>query len=345
MEFRPALERDGDEGPVESQERTLDHAMRPQSLDTFVGQARVVENLRVSIQAARLRGEPVDHILLSGLPGLGKTTLAEIISREMGVGLRTTTGPVIDKPADLAGILTSLNPGDVLFVDEIHRLPSHVEEYLYSAMEDFRLVIVLDQGARARTVPLDLDPFTLVGATTREGLLASPFRARFGIHERLDPYPLDHLMAIARRSAGLLDLNLTEGAAETIASRARGTPRLVNRYLRRIRDFAQVSEKDVADQTLAASALARLGLDTEGLLPLDRQLLEILRRSGRPVGLKSLAVAVGEEERTIEDVYEPFLIRKGLVAKTPRGRVITDHGIQHLATLGRNGPSTDSSES
>jgi Holliday junction DNA helicase RuvB len=330
MEFRPAVQRDQEDRPVEPQDAHLDRSLRPDQLEGFIGQERVVDNLKVAIAAARIRGEPVDHILLSGLPGLGKTTLAEIVAKEMGVSLRATSGPVIDKPSDLAGVLSSLSPGDVLFVDEIHRIPIQVEEYLYSAMEDFKLVIVLDQGPRARSVPIQLSPFTLVGATTREGLLSSPFRARFGIHERLDPYPLSDLLKIAERSARLLTMPLTKGAATILAERARGTPRLINRYLRRIRDFAQVSNRIEIDESVALQALERLGLDATGLLPLDRRLLEILKRSGRPVGLKTLAVALGEEDRTIEDVVEPFLIREGLIEKTPRGRTLSREGLKYL---------------
>jgi len=323
------MDRDGgDEAP--SVPETVDTALRPGSLEAFVGQGQVVSNLEVAVRAAKLRGEHLDHVLFSGLPGLGKTTLAEIVAREMGVGFRATSGPVVDRPGDLAGLLTNLSAGDVLFIDEIHRLPTQVEEYLYSAMEDFKLVIVLDQGARARTVPIDLNPFTLVGATTREGLLSSPFRARFGIHERLEPYPLPDLVQIARRSASLLGVDMVAEAAELIATRARGTPRLVNTYLRRIRDVAQVESGGRIDVATANSALERLGLDAVGLLPVDRRLLEILARSGNPVGLKTLAVAIGEEDRTIEDVYEPFLIRQGFVAKTARGRVITERGFEVL---------------
>ena len=293
-----------------------------------MGQGQVTANLGVAIRAARLRNEHVDHVLLSGLPGLGKTTLAEIIAKEMGVGFRATAGPVIDRPGDLAGLLTNLSPGDVLFIDEIHRLPTQVEEYLYSAMEDFKLVILLDQGPRARSVPIDLSPFTLVGATTREGLLSSPFRSRFGIHERLEPYALEDLVSIAARSAGLLDIEMTKEAAALIASGSRGTPRLVNRYLRRIRDVAQVEAKGIIDEGTAKAALNRLGLDAAGMLPLDRRLLNTLARAGTPVGLKMLAVALGEEDRTVEDVYEPFLIREGYMARTARGRIITSLGLE-----------------
>lgn len=325
--FRPAMDRDDAGSPPPPQE-PLDNALRPSSLEAFVGQGQVTANLGVAIRAARLRNEHVDHVLLSGLPGLGKTTLAEIIAKEMGVGFRATAGPVIDRPGDLAGLLTNLSPGDVLFIDEIHRLPTQVEEYLYSAMEDFKLVILLDQGPRARSVPIDLSPFTLVGATTREGLLSSPFRSRFGIHERLEPYALEDLVSIAARSAGLLDIEMTKEAAALIASGSRGTPRLVNRYLRRIRDVAQVEAKGIIDEGTAKAALNRLGLDAAGMLPLDRRLLNTLARAGTPVGLKMLAVALGEEDRTVEDVYEPFLIREGYMARTARGRIITSLGLE-----------------
>jgi Holliday junction DNA helicase RuvB len=304
-----------------------DPALRPQSLAEFIGQEPVVQNLSVAIQAARLRDAPLDHVLLSGLPGLGKTTLAEIVSRELGVGFRGSSGPVLDRPADLAGLLTGLQRGDVLFIDEIHRLPTQVEEYLYGAMEDFKLVIMLDQGPRARSVPVSLEPFTLVGATTREGLLSGPFRARFGIHERVEPYDIDQLVLVARRSAGLLDVELSDDAARTVASGSRGTPRLVNHYLRRIRDLALVEGRSSIDAELAHRGLVRLGVDQRGLLPLDRRLLEVLHQAApNPVGLKTLAVTLGEEDRTIEDVYEPFLIREGYVAKTARGRVLTRLG-------------------
>jgi len=320
----------------------LDLALRPKTLDEFVGQESVVRNLRVALKAAEMRDEPVDHILLSGPPGLGKTSLAAVVARERGVGFREISGPRLDKPADLAGILTGLRRGDILFIDEVHRLRSQVEEYLYSAMEDWKLVIVLDQGPRARTVPLSIHPFTLIGATTREGLLSAPFRARFGIQERLEPYETKDLIAVAHRTANLLSLEIEEEAANRIASRARGTPRMVNRFIRRIRDLALVEGEGRADLAVVDEALLRIGLDEAGLLPLDRMILDALLRSEpHPVGLKTLAVSIGEEERTIEDVYEPFLLREGFLAKTPRGRVLTDRGRQSLAHS-RMGPAQGS---
>ena len=333
--FRPALE------PREASVRSpldqgLDLALRPRTLLEFVGQKSVVRNLDVALKAAAMRDEPVDHILLTGAPGLGKTTLAAVVARERGVAFREISGPRLEKPADLAGILTGLRRGDVLFIDEIHRLRGQVEEYLYAAMEDFKLVIVLDQGPRARTVPITIHPFTLIGATTREGLLSAPFRARFGIHERLETYSVQDLLRVAQRTAGLLGVRLEDDAAERIASRARGTPRMVNRFLRRIRDLSQVEAEGRADVAVVEEALLRIGLDDSGLLPVDRMILGVLQRAAPlAVGLKTLAVSVGEEERTIEDVYEPFLLREGFLAKTPRGRVLTDRG---FAAMGSSPP-------
>jgi Holliday junction DNA helicase RuvB len=313
--------------PEDGRERTLDLALRPRSLDAFIGQKPAVRNLKVAIEAARLRGEPLDHTLLSGLPGLGKTTLAELIARELQVNIKTTSGPVVERAADLAGLLAGLKHRDVLFIDEIHRLSPAVEEYLYSAMEDYVLDIVIDQGPRARSVRLQIEPFTLVGATTREGLLAPPFRARFGVFERLEPYEVPDLVTIATRSASLLKVGIDQDAAKMVAERARGTPRLVNRFLRRLRDLAQVEKRVKIDLDLAGRGLERLGLDERGLSALDRQLLEVLARAaGAPVGLKTLAISVGEDERTIEDVYEPFLIREGYIDKTSRGRVLLPRG-------------------
>lgn len=317
-------------------DRGLDHALRPLSFGEFVGQPSVRSNLEVYIQAARLRKEPLDHILLSGLPGLGKTTLAEIIAREMGGELHTTSGPVLERPGDLAGILTNLKRGDILFVDEIHRLPIAVEEYLYSAMEDFCIDIMLDQGPRARSVRLDVERFTLVGATTREGLLSPPFRARFGVLERLEPYPAADLMTIAHRSSRLLGVTLAPEAAKILAENARGTPRIVNRFLRRMRDLAQVTGVANINEALAKKGLIMVGVDETGLLKVDRAILEtIALASGQPVGLRTLAITVGEDDRTVEDVYEPHLIRSGFLLKTARGRMLTHRG---YAVLGRKAP-------
>jgi len=305
------------------EERAREASIRPRRLDEFIGQRPVVENLRVYIDAARRRGEPLDHLLLSGMPGLGKTTLAHLIAAEMGTGCRATSGPVLEKAKDLVGILTELEAGDVLFIDEVHRLSTVVEEYLYSAMEDRRIDILIDQGPNARSIQIDLRPFTLVAATTREGNLTAPFRARFGIHERLEPYPEEEMLRILRRSAGIFGIELTEGGGKALARRCRGTPRLANRYLRRVRDFAEVEGGAAIDAAAAEGALARLGVDPLGLDALDRRILEVVGRSrGEQDGVKTISVTVCEDERTIEDVYEPYLIRRGFLAKTPRGRVL-----------------------
>ena len=297
--------------------------LRPRRLHEFVGQRAVTDNLRVYIEAARSRGEALDHILLSGMPGLGKTTLAHLVAEEMGTGFRATSGPVLEKAKDLVGILTELEPGDVLFIDEVHRLHHAVEEYLYSAMEDYYIDIVIDQGPNARSVKIDLPRFTLVAATTREGNLTAPFRARFGIQEKLEPYPPQEMQQILLRSAKLLDVELDASGAEILASRCRGTPRIANRYLRRVRDFAEVDGPGKVDAKIAVDALRRLGVDDAGLDQTDRRILEVVAgNTGMPVGVKTISVSIGEDERTIEDVYEPFLIRSGFLAKTPRGRVL-----------------------
>jgi Holliday junction DNA helicase RuvB len=312
-------------------EAQLDAALRPTSFGEFVGQAQVVANLRVFLKAARDRGETVDHVLLSGQPGLGKTTLAALVARDMGAPLVTTSGPALERPGDLAGILTRLDPGAVLFIDEIHRLPPTLEEYLYSAMEDRFINIVLDSGPHARSMKLDVPPFTLVGATTREGMLSDPFRARFGVLLRLEPYPDDELVLILKRSASLLKISLDAPGAEAIAKRSQGTPRLANRYLRRVRDFAQVEGSGKVSEKGASAALERLGIDSLGLVPVQRQILEVLsKHGGGPLGLKTIGAYVGEEEATIEDVHEPFLIRLGFLKRTPRGRVATEVALRHL---------------
>ena len=307
-----------------AEDRTLDQTLRPRRFQDFIGQDRVKENLHIYIEAARRRNEPLDHILFSGPPGLGKTTLAGIIAHEVGADLKTTSGPVIEKAGDLAGMLTKLQEGDVFFIDEIHRITATVEEYLYAAMEDFVIDIILDQGPSARSVRIPLQRFTLIGSTTRQGLLTAPFRSRFGVVERLDFYPWQDLHRIAMNSANALGIHLDEAASEVIAHRARGTPRLVNRFIRRLRDMAEVLADGVITEKVACDGLSRLGVDERGLGPMDRRILEtVLRLGGQPVGLKTIAVTVGEEEDTIEEVYEPFLIQAGYIAKTPRGRIPT----------------------
>jgi len=316
----------------------LDLALRPTSLDEYVGQDRVKDNLRVFIRAARERGEALDHVLFSGPPGLGKTTLAHIIAREMDVGIKTTSGPVIERAGDLAAILTNLEDGDVLFVDEIHRMNRVIEEILYPAMEDYKLDIIIGQGPSARTIKLDLPPFTLVGATTRTGLLTSPLRDRFGVLMRLEFYPPEDLLKIVMRSAKLLGIEADEDGAIEIAKRSRGTPRVANRLLRRVRDFAQLEGgaigKDVADM-----ALDRLEVDHMGLDSMDKKLLLSIidKFGGGPVGLDTLAAAVAEERDTIEDVYEPYLIQEGLLERTPRGRVATQAAYEHYGRKRRPG--------
>ncbi len=310
-------------------ERDLENALRPRSFAEFRGQERVTRNLAVAIGAARQRGETLDHLLLSGPPGLGKTSLARIVAAELGSRLVTATGPALERPRDLVGILTQLERGDVLFIDEVHRVPAAVEEYLYSAMEDFQVDFTIDQGPHARVLPLSLEPFTLVGATTREGLLSAPFRSRFGLFERLEPYPVADLVHILLRSAGLLGVEIEPAAARLIAERSRGTPRIANRFLRRARDLAQVSGSARLTAALAADALARLGVDEHGLEEMDRRILRCLASAGgEPVGLKTIAAAVSETEDTIEEVFEPHLLRSGFVLKTARGRTLTREGCE-----------------
>jgi len=304
--------------------------LRPSRLREFVGQHRVRRNLEIFIQASAERGEPLDHILLSGLPGLGKTTLANIVAAELGTRLHATSGPALEKAFDIVGPLTKMEHRDVFFVDEIHRLSRPIEEYLYTAMEDYKIDLLIDKGPGARSVKLDLKPFTLIGATTREGLLSAPLRSRFGVLERLEPYGVEELVQIVERSASILKVDVSREAALLLARRSRGTPRVVNRLLRRLRDIAQVRDETRIDAALAAEGLAMLGVDELGLEPVDRLVLRVLHDSERAVGLKTIAAAVGEEERTIEDVYEPHLLRSGFIAKTPRGRVLTRAGREAL---------------
>jgi Holliday junction DNA helicase RuvB len=314
------------------EERNLDESLRPRSVEEFVGQNQLKEKLRIFLEAAKLRGESLEHILFYGPPGLGKTTLAKIVALEADVSLTQTSGPAIEKPGDLAGLLTNLKERDVLFIDEIHRLSHVVEEYLYPAMEDFALDIMLDRGPSARSVRLNLRPFTLIGATTRAGLITSPLRARFGFTSRIDFYGVSDLITIVNRSARILDIEVDEQGAQEIASRARGTPRVANRLLRRVRDFAQVRSDGKISAAVAHDALRLLEVDQEGLDEMDRRILFTVAEkfSGGPVGLNSLATAVGEEADTIEDVYEPYLIQMGFLERTPRGRVLTPRGSEHI---------------
>jgi holliday junction DNA helicase RuvB len=310
----------------------FDHSLRPPTLDDFVNQAQVTEQLCVFIEAARRRGEALDHVLLAGPPGLGKTSLAHIIAAELNAPMVQTAGPALERKADIAAFLTALEPGSVFFIDEIHRLGRAVEETLYPAMEDRRLPVVLGQGAGARTVTLDLPPFTLVGATTRTGLLTTPLRDRFGVSHRLEHYEAADLKRIVIRSAAILRVTVTDEGAEEIAGRARGTPRVANRLLRRVRDFAQVHDRDAIDREVATEGLEMLEVDGAGLDRHDRQFLETIagKFGGGPVGLSTLAVAIGEEPETIEDVFEPYLLQQGLVKRTPRGRVLTERAYEHL---------------
>jgi Holliday junction DNA helicase RuvB len=313
-------------------EKEQDNALRPLRFADFAGQTKIVSNLKIFVEAAKLRGESLDHVLLFGPPGLGKTTLSNIIANELGVGFKVTSGPVLDKPGDLAGLLTSLEPNDVLFIDEIHRLSPVVEEYLYSAMEDYRIDIMIDKGPSARTIQIDLNHFTLIGATTRSGLLTSPLRARFGINCHLEYYDADILSAIVARSAGLLGVHIDSHAAAEIARRSRGTPRIANALLRRVRDFAQVKGDGTVDLDIAQYALEALNIDTFGLDEIDNKLLTTIidKFKGGPVGLNTIATAMGEDAGTIEDVYEPYLIKEGFIKRTPRGREVTELAYRHL---------------
>lgn len=310
----------------------IDRVLRPTTFSDFSGQEKILDNLKVFVRAAIQRSESLDHVLLHGPPGLGKTTLAHIISQELGVGFRVTSGPVLDKPGDLAGLLTNLEEKDVLFIDEIHRLSPVVEEYLYSAMEDFKIDLVIDSGPNARTVEIALNPFTLIGATTRSGLLTAPLRARFGINSRLSYYTADVLSNIVKRSAGLLNIPIENDAAYEISRRSRGTPRVANALLRRVRDFAQVKGTGTIDISIARIALEALEVDTYGLDEMDNKILATIidKFKGGPVGITTIATAVGEDAGTIEEVYEPYLIQEGFLMRTPRGRQATDSAFKHL---------------
>lgn len=318
--------------PMHTQGDEIEAQLRPKGFDEFTGQKKIVENLKIFISATKKRGEALDHVLLTGPPGLGKTTLSYIIAKELETNIKTTSGPVLEKPGDLAGLLTNLEDGDVLFIDEIHRLPSVVEEYLYSAMEDFRLDIMIDSGPSARTIQISIPRFTLIGATTRSGLLTAPLRSRFGISNRLDYYNNEDLLQVVLRSAGILNVEIDEDGAMEIASRSRGTPRIANRLLRRTRDFADIKGDGKINREISKIALKALDVDEFGLDEMDKRILcaIIEKFDGGPVGLNTIAVSVGEESGTIEEVYEPFLIQQGFLQRTPKGRKATKNSYNHL---------------